>query len=518
MPQPGKSAIQLYYSPTAAATPLAANLQPGELALNTADERLYFKNSAGTVKVLASSAATNLASPPAIGNVAPNTGVFTTLTATGALTTNGNLVGRATFSSYTPDGLFDANARPSYISTPSVPAAVLFGYQDDGSGQYNPRIGFKNSASATAAANSIGNDSNGNLVFSTGSTTSTDRIWLSQPGNLGLGVASPVYKLDVSTTTGDTQAGVYDRAAAGSSAARIDLRTSGTGASQWFLQTGNTASGLNGSVRLFNQASSIEVWRADSAGNWGLGAVPSAWGSSYKVIQNPAGSIAGFGTQSVAYVQGAYDIGAGSWRYSTTGLPAGFYNQSNGEHCFYSAPSGTAGAAATFMLSLAFGLGTTLALEGATSAAGTGIAFPATQFPSTNPNTLDDYEEGTWTPSLTIGASAAGITYSFREGRYTKTGRVYHFTAQIVLTSKGVNVGTAQVIGLPFTAGSATDDFFMARIVGATSQPGMCSAWLFGNTTSMTLCKPGTTGGPAIVTNTDLTNTTEILITGTVTT
>ena len=47
--------ISLYYSTTAAATPSAGNLVAGELALNTLDEKLYFKNSAGTVKLLASS-------------------------------------------------------------------------------------------------------------------------------------------------------------------------------------------------------------------------------------------------------------------------------------------------------------------------------------------------------------------------------------------------------------------------------------------------------------------------------
>ena len=46
--------ISLYYSTTAAAAPSAANLVAGELALNTLDEKLYFKNSAGTVKLLAS--------------------------------------------------------------------------------------------------------------------------------------------------------------------------------------------------------------------------------------------------------------------------------------------------------------------------------------------------------------------------------------------------------------------------------------------------------------------------------
>ena len=48
--------IQLYRTTTAAATPSAGNLADGELAINTTDEKLYFKNTAGVVKLLASSA------------------------------------------------------------------------------------------------------------------------------------------------------------------------------------------------------------------------------------------------------------------------------------------------------------------------------------------------------------------------------------------------------------------------------------------------------------------------------
>jgi hypothetical protein len=52
----GFTPISLYYSTTATAVPSSGNLVAGELALNTVDEKLYFKNSAGTVKLLASNA------------------------------------------------------------------------------------------------------------------------------------------------------------------------------------------------------------------------------------------------------------------------------------------------------------------------------------------------------------------------------------------------------------------------------------------------------------------------------
>lgn len=53
MAQAGFTPIQLYRTATAAATPTAGNLADGELAINTQDEKLYFKNAAGTVKLLA---------------------------------------------------------------------------------------------------------------------------------------------------------------------------------------------------------------------------------------------------------------------------------------------------------------------------------------------------------------------------------------------------------------------------------------------------------------------------------
>ena len=72
MAQSGYTPISLYYSTTAAAVPTSGNLVDGELALNTLDEKLYFKNSTGTVKLLASNATTTQVYPGA--GVANSTG------------------------------------------------------------------------------------------------------------------------------------------------------------------------------------------------------------------------------------------------------------------------------------------------------------------------------------------------------------------------------------------------------------------------------------------------------------
>jgi hypothetical protein len=53
MAQTGYTPISIYYSSTAAATPTAGNLVAGELAINTADGKLFYKDSAGVVQVIA---------------------------------------------------------------------------------------------------------------------------------------------------------------------------------------------------------------------------------------------------------------------------------------------------------------------------------------------------------------------------------------------------------------------------------------------------------------------------------
>lgn len=55
MAQVGFTPVQLYYSTTTTAVPTALRMQVGELAINITDEKLFFKNAAGVVKVLADS-------------------------------------------------------------------------------------------------------------------------------------------------------------------------------------------------------------------------------------------------------------------------------------------------------------------------------------------------------------------------------------------------------------------------------------------------------------------------------
>lgn len=75
------------------------------------------------------------------------------------------------------------------------------------------------------------------------------------------------------------------------------------------------------------------------------------------------------------------------------------------------------------------------------------LVFPATQNPSANANTLDDYEEGTWTPTDTSGA---GLVLTGVSGKYQKLGNKVAWQGQV--TYPATASGAAASLGpLPFT-------------------------------------------------------------------
>jgi hypothetical protein len=115
------------------------------------------------------------------------------------------------------------------------------------------------------------------------------------------------------------------------------------------------------------------------------------------------------------------------------------------------------------------------------SAAGAGqIAFPATQNASANANTLDDYEEGTFTPSITGRSFATAI------GSYVKVGRVC--TVSLVLNNLNSAIsGDINISGLPFTAievtaGYGANSIAMTEVSGVSfaSIPGFAPFLMYG--------------------------------------
>jgi len=149
----GFTPIQLYRTSTASAVPTAGNLADGELAINLLDERLYFKNSAGTVKLLAA-------------NITPVANGGTGATTAGAARTN-----------------LGATTLGGNLFTITNPGAVTF-----------PRFNADNSVSSLSAADfrtAIGAGTGGGSVTSVGGTGTVNGITLTgtvtSSGNLTLG-------------------------------------------------------------------------------------------------------------------------------------------------------------------------------------------------------------------------------------------------------------------------------------------------------------------------------------------
>jgi len=76
-------------------------------------------------------------------------------------------------------------------------------------------------------------------------------------------------------------------------------------------------------------------------------------------------------------------------------------------------------------------------------------------------NALDDYEEGTWTPTFTNGVGFNASTTASVAGTYTKIGNMVHVEASFYLTGNNSAVTTSDMIdvaGLPFTMSAASSN------------------------------------------------------------
>lgn len=210
----------------------------------------------------------------------------------------------------------------------------------------------------------------------------------------------------------------------------------------------------NGTITPAKLSTGAPTW--DTSSNVGIGTTPSS--SNLATIQSPYALLVG-NNQTNIICNGYYNSG---FKYVGTGA-ASHYRQLNGGHEWYTATSGTAGNAISFTQTLNLSSNGSLALQGAsTSANGVGITFPATQSASSNANTLDDYEEGTWSPVISPGTSGSYTGYFRQFGYYTKVGNAVTISTYVTIGSGGANSPTGSYIytSLPFsvaaTSGSAS--------------------------------------------------------------
>ena len=100
-----------------------------------------------------------------------------------------------------------------------------------------------------------------------------------------------------------------------------------------------------------------------------------------------------------------------------------------------------------------------------------GITFPATQVASAGANTLDDYEEGTWTPSLTATGGSLSVTYTSRDGTYTKIGNLVTVRFRMRVSSHSGGSGGYNIGGLPFAASNPGGDHIGVSTLGYENHP-----------------------------------------------
>ena len=136
-----------------------------------------------------------------------------------------------------------------------------------------------------------------------------------------------------------------------------------------------------------------------------------------------------------------------TWQLGSSGSNAFFLNdQTNTKIPFLiaaNAPSDSLAISATGLVTIATGQ----------------IKFPAVSSASTNANTLDDYEEGTFTPTFTASTTNPTVTYNgsgITYGAYVKIGRLVFINLRVsVATLPAAGSGNIRISGLPFASNAA---------------------------------------------------------------
>ena len=389
----------------------------------------------GTVTNLTGTASININGT--VGATTASTGAFTTLSATGSgtltnlLFSGGTLpgVGTPSIALRSSDNIIyhQAGSANSIILLDSVQNAMYIATATSHSFNISNVNKLTLNSTGLQVTNTLSGGTSG-TGYSFDGSAPAGSLSLISSGRFGIGMSLPTSKLTIGsdsfTAAASNTTGMY------------------TGANGLII----LSDGLFVATR-----AGVDRVVLDTSGNLGLGVTPSAWSSIYKAFQIGAqGAFWANATANDIYMSANY-LYDGANKYIANGY-ASFYSQNSGEHIWKTAPNNTsgAGAAATFTQVLAVDKDKSLALQGATAQTGTGITFPATQSASTDANTLDDYEEGSYAPTQGSGLTVVGTFSS--SGRYTKIGNLVtvNFTVggstSIACTSAGQITGN-----LPFS-------------------------------------------------------------------
>jgi hypothetical protein len=314
-------------------------------------------------------------------------------------------------------------------------------YQQISSGANDIYFGYVSADSAASI------QSNGAITFLSGGSY-TERMRISSAGLVGIGTSSPSAQLHVTGTSANGSYGaiIYNNNALGQGLT---------------IRAGSTSSQDAFNIQTYNGGSSL--FTVQGGGNVGIGtSSPSQRLEAYQTFSYNAGiqtvavlthdasgnaAIDGSGPAlRLDYVTGVsptrYQMGQVGGAFITPGLG----NLASGLYLNTVNTSNTL-ATAAIVTNSGIGLGNNI------PSSGVGIRFPATQSASSDANTLDDYEEGTFTPTAFGGGSAGTTTYTTQAGTYTKIGRQVTITFAINYTAL-TGTGELRYGNFPFTSGA----------------------------------------------------------------
>jgi hypothetical protein len=262
------------------------------------------------------------------------------------------------------------------------------------------------------------------------STNGTQRLFINDAGRVGLGTNSPAENLVISDNGGSglefnpsgVDSGPFLQAFNRTTSSAVPLTTV---SSYFAFRTGSSPS---------------ETMRLDSSGRLGLGT-----SSPIATLQtsNSSGTVPQLLLERTGTANGQYSFYLPNDLGTDCGLDI-YDDKANVSRIRISSTGRVGIGTTTFTAN-----GGVLELSG-------GITFPATAVAASNANTLDDYEEGTWTPTVSGSSSAGTGTYSRQIGVYTKIGNLVTLNVWLQWTAH-TGTGNLTFTNLPFAATSLTN-------------------------------------------------------------
>jgi hypothetical protein len=418
-------------------------------------------------------AGTLLTTPLFIQRSTGNVGIGNNLTPTSTLDVTGTLAvsGNATFDTDvlfvdaannrvgigTASPSFKLDVRNDVLATTSLaPTSISLYNNSDGGAAINMSnsVGGKGALAFSAESTGGGTDDVA-IIFSNSLNASalTERMRITSAGNVGIGTNAPAVKLSVIGPSGGNAIYWSDLA---NNSGYLGIR-------------GGSVASVGADNNLVFETASTERMRVDATGNVGIGTSSPAAGYRLSVVGAFTAALGG------AYVEvGDFDRSLMVLNHTNVSVNANLLQvQKSGTGVFTINPAGIVQIAS-------------------------GIQFPATQVASADANTLDDYEEGTFTPTLAFGGTGISV-YNTRKGFYTKIGNTVNFTIFIQVQQKGAGTG-AVTVSLPLASVNTQDRSYSINVTGQSLSglSGALFGYLVENSSSVQVFQTDATGGTAL--------------------